>query len=820
MLEVTMLCGQMCIGKQGENLARIVYFPEFEEWKNTFGEGRCELLHQRHDDVAPYPVALDVEDGKVCWKITNADTAVVGEGKCELHYLVDGVVVKSKTWTTTVLPSLGEGAAEPPEPYQAWVDAVLEAAANINNAGGGGGGDVTSCKQPIIGENKNWFIWDVEKRKYVDTGVCAVGEKGADGQDGKDGKDGQDGYSPVRGADYWTDEDKAEIQQYVDYQLDEVESIAKGRATGYVFDTLADLDAWLSDSANTANLVLGDNLYIRATDVPDYWWDGASKQELETQKVDLSEYVKNTDYATENSAGVIKTAYSFGLSVNGNGQLYINQASNAQIDKRSSTYQPITPNNLEYAVKTVGDGYYATEEEVNDLASICNTPSINLYNPAIQTKDTISPHYYHNGVPYKTTQFDSSYNCTAPIPIDGGVQYTLGLVPARNGVTAPWGSASGGVFFYDASGTYISKSEVITFTTPVNATTMRFNFSLLSPVNGLGTLNAYCMLVKGDTLPNEFVAYGYTKLNERVDRMESEINKKPIQYSVIDDVVKVASRYTADTDLLITLKKKGGNNIFDFYEFATFPHGKSIEELTDANLTLLQRTTTDWHAPFMITASTNVDGDLPDSYHFTGGNHDYTNGGSGGTATGRTATLKVYADNSEITNDKGFCDRLEIKWTNFVQATNTKKVDGSGREVLQENHVLTFDGFEWVSHVELVPLEAISVSRWYGLQAAGVELLYKNVRYVGATNREVYDTTSGNSSCGDNKATKVICEGTQHRLEIEIDPVYDLGDRSFYSGTDGLFTSNGKVYFFIISGKSLSAQNSYYMRGKYRFSAI
>ncbi len=33
---------------------------------------------------------------------------------------------------------------------------------------------------------------------------------------GTDGKDGADGYTPVRGVDYWTDADKAEIKSYVD----------------------------------------------------------------------------------------------------------------------------------------------------------------------------------------------------------------------------------------------------------------------------------------------------------------------------------------------------------------------------------------------------------------------------------------------------------------------------------------------------------------------------------------------------------------------------------------------------------------------------
>lgn len=86
-------------------------------------------------------------------------------------------------------------------------------------------------------------------------------------------------------------------------QLNSVEAIAKGRATGYVFDTKADLDTWLTNTDNVAKLVLGDNLYIRATEVPDYWWDGSSIQQLETQKVDLSGYAKSSQLATVATSG-------------------------------------------------------------------------------------------------------------------------------------------------------------------------------------------------------------------------------------------------------------------------------------------------------------------------------------------------------------------------------------------------------------------------------------------------------------------------------------------------------------------------------------
>lgn len=99
--------------------------------------------------------------------------------------------------------------------------------------------------------------------------------------------------------------------------MNEVEAIAKGRATGYVFDTVDDLDAWLSDSANTAKLNLGDNFYIRALDVPDYWWDGTSKQQLETQKVNLSEITDELN-TKQNKTTIYRTSpdTTIGLSNN------------------------------------------------------------------------------------------------------------------------------------------------------------------------------------------------------------------------------------------------------------------------------------------------------------------------------------------------------------------------------------------------------------------------------------------------------------------------------------------------------------------------
>lgn len=75
--------------------------------------------------------------------------------------------------------------------------------------------------------------------------------------------------------------------------FDNVTAVANGKTACYVFNTVSELETWLSDSSHTSTLHVGDVFLIRAIDVPDYWWDGTAKQQLETTKIDL------TDYATK-----------------------------------------------------------------------------------------------------------------------------------------------------------------------------------------------------------------------------------------------------------------------------------------------------------------------------------------------------------------------------------------------------------------------------------------------------------------------------------------------------------------------------------------
>ncbi len=78
-------------------------------------------------------------------------------------------------------------------------------------------------------------------------------------------------------------------------KVDEAKAIAEGKSRARVFATKNALDTWLLDSENVASLQIGDHFYIEETDKPDYWWNGTTIKELETQKVDLTEYAKKTD---------------------------------------------------------------------------------------------------------------------------------------------------------------------------------------------------------------------------------------------------------------------------------------------------------------------------------------------------------------------------------------------------------------------------------------------------------------------------------------------------------------------------------------------
>lgn len=83
-------------------------------------------------------------------------------------------------------------------------DTTLEA--GVAKGGDGAKGDTgpsgADGVTPHIGDDGNWYLGD------EDTGVAA---KGVKGDTGAQGAKGADGHTPVKGTDYWTAADKAEM---------------------------------------------------------------------------------------------------------------------------------------------------------------------------------------------------------------------------------------------------------------------------------------------------------------------------------------------------------------------------------------------------------------------------------------------------------------------------------------------------------------------------------------------------------------------------------------------------------------------------------
>jgi hypothetical protein len=321
--------------------------------------------------------------------------------------------------------------------------------------------------------------------------------------------------------------------------------------------------------------------------------------------------------------------------------------------------------------------------------------------------------------------------------------------------------------------------------------------------------------------------------------------QKPIYIQKKADVVRVFSRIKKEYDLCIEFCKQGGlvdgepvggNQLFDFCRWYYLKRKFGCISTNLDNAVQIQINGTDYFGPYKVFAVNNIDGDLPSSDDFTGGNHQYNNQGSGSTATARCASITLDVDGATDVGEEynGFADKIVIHWTNYVQATNTKKADGTGREVLREDYEMSFDGVKFVVKNAITALEAIKITTYYGLQGqqfptiSGSYMLY----YEGSktTRAAVRSNISGN--CGDKNCRIIKQVGNAYAkldtlggvkmpsYDIEM-TAFDLGDFSNVESVNySAHCSSGKVYYNLIArdeGIELAANDVLRFVGGYRF---
>lgn len=98
-------------------------------------------------------------------------------------------------------------------------------------------------------------------------------------------------------------------------------------------------------------------------------------------KVDKFSCTNTSTLATSTEEGVIKVNPNMGLAINNSGEIYINQATNTDINTRIG-YKPITPLNLDYGVRSVRPEV----KQVIDTTAVINT----IYDLGTQTNLSIS----------------------------------------------------------------------------------------------------------------------------------------------------------------------------------------------------------------------------------------------------------------------------------------------------------------------------------------------------------------------------------------------------------------------------------------------
>jgi len=276
-----------------------------------------------------------------------------------------------------------------------------------------------------------------------------------------------------------------------------------------------------------------------------------------------------------------------------------------------------------------------------------------------------------------------------------------------------------------------------------------------------------------------------------------------IAYEKYNDTLYISTKYgTGNID--IEFGKRGPNQLPDFKKITADGRTK-------------YNGSSDMHSPFTIKAVNNADGDDVDNHTYTGGNHNYGDTGTTDySATARNLSFDMYADGQLLSNgDYGLATELMVKWVNRVQGYNTKKSDGTGREIIEERHTILFDGVNWTSTVELEPLEDVVIENYYGYQCPVSS--YPNIHMVGATYKKEFVYTSPHDSGNSTPNVYVACS-TDDRLEMEVDRSYDMGKGTYYSGTQGFRTfSGGKGYSFLIANLPASEGDIYGARGWYRF---
>ena len=291
--------------------------------------------------------------------------------------------------------------------------------------------------------------------------------------------------------------------------------------------------------------------------------------------------------------------------------------------------------------------------------------------------------------------------------------------------------------------------------------------------------------------------------------------------------VQVVTKYSSSYDMVMVLKSLGGNNIFNISSPLKIANtsDKISNDLASASYLIDTLGGSDWFGPHKIYAVNNADGDNQGSGGYTGGSHNYNNNENpaDATPTGRSANVRVVVDGVAYDSTfEGYANYVDIYWDTYVQAGNTIKADGSGREVMVEHHHMTYDGTTWLTDTEFEFLEEVKWVQHYGMQCVNGNNWNGEIKYEDG---DWISISASDSNSNDKFTDTMTMRKNGHYLEMHLDNNYDLGDRRYIDSNTAsgafsrIYSGFGKSYFYLVNSNNtyIGAGETVSYRGYYRF---
>ena len=298
----------------------------------------------------------------------------------------------------------------------------------------------------------------------------------------------------------------------------------------------------------------------------------------------------------------------------------------------------------------------------------------------------------------------------------------------------------------------------------------------------------------------------------------------------VDNGIIIGFKYNSNEDMRILFKPCGQSLLPQINNIYKFSNSNKLASLDFSSLgTLFQEATTDWVGPYIVRSS-NPNGDKQDSWEFTGGWHGF-NGDQTGSATARNITFKFYIDNVEITDNNVKCgNELKIVVVNRIQSTDTKKNDGSGREVLEETITYIVTPNQIKIEAQIKALENIKITKFYGIQTnlnsyadrEKGEIFYasddtcRKFKLCGYKNINAGNKTQSN-------CPEYIVKNEKDKIISYIDNTYSLGRRSYMDNDKPVaWTADyNKSYMVLIDGNcDLEQEEILLWKGGYKFLSL